>query len=245
MGRSQKRIRLTILEVPIQRSRRLLFAFAFVLATTPPAFSSEPFLEFLGSDSNLGRFGEIKSQLIEIAEKVGDEELPGGRFVQLIQEAQAKGVEPPLLVSALEAELDRLRVASGILSGVDADLAAAEREAALRKLSVLLQQGLPVKVLRSAVSGPDVDRAVRVATVLSEVDQWYGSSVSLLSELGRALYQSRLTPDQMATVPSLYLHYLNAGLSLRVVHGEVVRNLRRDATFLEIERSLRLRSRRR
>lgn len=168
---------------------------------------------------------------------------------QLAREGDAKNVPPTQLLGALQAELRRLRTAAAILNEVQGPVDQRTRERFLATTSILLQQGLPRDVIATTLEATpvngDIGRSMRVVSLLSEIDHLYGERTEDLSDLGSVLSQSSLSAGQLETLPALYLNYMNAGLSVRTIHDVLIRHLSRGAGFLEIERALRLRSRRR
>lgn len=165
----------------------------------------------------------------------------------VLREGAAKRVPGSRLVSALREELQRLTFAEDALSETNLLPRNSEQlRDTLRQVSVYQAAGVDRATISSTLKRTeDLERALAALSAVAGVLSIQSVDQQQSTRLAVALLDSELTPATFASIPSTFLRGTAIGLPATTVVMIIIDVLERGGGLIQIDRELKVRSRRR
>jgi hypothetical protein len=196
------------------------------------------------------QYEKAEPQLGRIMGDAEEEEIPPEILMNKVKEGASKKVGQEALITALEQELARLRIAQRILQSTGAEIPSEKAyHSALQDMSLVLLNGLSKEILEALIREAQkeelgIDAAIQAGKSLMIIASLEEIPNEKLMQLGSALLASDFPPKGYGSVASLFIKANVNKVRSGELIDQVIRILNEGGGLIQLEREIGSRTRR-
>lgn len=226
-------------------STKPLAILVFAVLLTPSLFSeASDAAHWIQSEPRAHVYETVRPEILGFFDSAQKAGIPTGPLLDKLKEGVYKGVPAELLVSTLHAELDRLSVATKLVTRAERVFSEpAAREEAVRTVSLLLSAGTEAQTVQSLLAAAagarrDSSDTMLGMAVLLQMKLSVNLSDASLQLLGTALFRSRQPSAVFGSVPAFFLRASSQGLEADKIVSMIVDVLNNGGGLIQMQDQL-------